>query len=107
MFDIKLRCGGATLAQYGDPQGIEALRRAVADVRAAGWAPANVDCTVVLDRPKLAPVKAELERNLSEAVGAPVTVKGKRSEGIGALGRGEGALCLAVALVVASSEEAP
>lgn len=86
---------------------LELLRRAVADVRAAGWAPANVDCTVVLDRPKLAPVKAELERNLSEAVGAPVTVKGKRSEGIGALGRGEGALCLAVALVVASSEEAP
>lgn len=86
---------------------LELLRRAVADVRAAGWAPANVDCAVVLDRPKLAPVKAELERNLSEAVGAPVTVKGKRSEGIGALGRGEGALCLAVALVVASSEEAP
>lgn len=84
---------------------LDLLRRAVADVRAAGWAPANVDCTVVLDRPKLAPVRAELERNLSEAVGAPVTVKGKRSEGLGALGRGEGALCLAVALVVASPQE--
>ena len=78
---------------------LELLRRAVADVRAAGWVPANVDCTVVLDRPKLAPVRAELEARLSEVVGAPVTVKGKRTEGIGALGRAEGALCLAVALV--------
>lgn len=78
---------------------MELLRRAVADVRAAGWVPANVDCTVVLDRPKLAPVRAELEARLSDVVGAPVTVKGKRTEGLGALGRGEGALCLAVALV--------
>jgi 2-C-methyl-D-erythritol 2,4-cyclodiphosphate synthase len=75
------------------------LRQAVADVRAAGWEPANVDCTVVLDRPKLAPVRDELEARLSEVVGAPVTVKGKRTEGIGALGRAEGAMCLAVALV--------
>ena len=78
---------------------MELLRRAVADVRAAGWVPANVDCTVVLDRPKLAPVRAELEGRLSEVVGAPVTVKGKRTEGLGALGRGDGAVCLAVALV--------
>lgn len=75
------------------------LRRAVADVHAAGWAPANVDCTVVLDRPKLAAVRAELEARLTEVVGAPVTVKGKRTEGIGALGRAEGAMCLAVALI--------
>ena len=34
---------------------IDLLRRAVADVRAAGWAPGNVDCTVVLEAPKLAP----------------------------------------------------
>jgi 2C-methyl-D-erythritol 2,4-cyclodiphosphate synthase len=35
-------------------------------------------------------------------VGAPVTVKGKRPEGLGALGRGEGVACLAVALVAAA-----
>jgi len=81
---------------------MELLRRAVTEVRAAGWVPANVDCTVVLDRPKLAPVRADLEARLSEVVGAPVTVKGKRTEGLGALGRGEGALCLAVALVHAT-----
>ena len=78
---------------------LDLLRRAVADVRAAGWRPGNVDCTVVLDAPKLAPRRDELERRLSDAVGAPVTVKGTRPEGLGALGRGEGIACFAVALV--------
>lgn len=80
---------------------VDLLRRAVADVRAAGWSPLNVDCTVVADAPRLAPRRAEMEAALSDAVGAPVTVKGKRAEGLGALGRGEGIACHAVALVVA------
>jgi 2-C-methyl-D-erythritol 2,4-cyclodiphosphate synthase len=79
---------------------LDLLRRAVGDVRAAGWAPGNVDCTVVLEAPKLAPRRAEMEQRLSDAVGAPVTVKGKRAEGLGALGRQEGIACFAVALVV-------
>ena len=78
---------------------IELLRRACTAVREAHWQPANVDCAVVLDAPKLAPVKAEMERNLSAAVGAPVTVKGRRTEGVGSLGRGEGVVAWAVALV--------
>ncbi len=81
---------------------IEMLRRAVVGVRAAGWVPGNVDCTVVLDAPKLAPHREALQARLSEAVGAPVTVKGKRSEGLGALGRGEGIACFAVAVVSAT-----
>ena len=75
------------------------LRLAVADVRSAGWEPGNVDCTVVLEQPRLAPRRDEMERCLSAAVGAPVTVKGKRAEGLGALGRGEGIACFAVAIV--------
>ena len=78
---------------------IDLLRRAVVDVRAAGWEPGNVDCTVVLEAPKLAHRRAELEQQLSDAVGAPVTVKGKRAEGLGALGRSEGIACFAVAIV--------
>jgi 2-C-methyl-D-erythritol 2,4-cyclodiphosphate synthase len=78
---------------------IELLRQAMADVRAAGWEPDNVDCTVILDAPKLAPHRGEVQALLSAAVGAPVTVKGKRPEGLGALGRGEGVACFAVALV--------
>ena len=78
---------------------VELLRRAVADVRAAGWSPGNVYCTVVLDAPKLAPRRTEMQEQLSLDVGAPVTVKGKRPEGLGALGRGEGIAAWAVALL--------
>jgi len=78
---------------------LDLLGRAVADVRAAGWEPQNVDCTVVLERPKLAPHRAAMCERLTVAVGAPVTIKGKRAEGLGALGRAEGVACLAVALV--------
>ena len=73
----------------------EASRR----LRAAGWQPGNVDCSVLADRPHLAPRRQEMQRRLSDAAGAPVTVKGRRTEGLGALGRGEGLACWAVALV--------
>jgi 2-C-methyl-D-erythritol 4-phosphate cytidylyltransferase / 2-C-methyl-D-erythritol 2,4-cyclodiphosphate synthase len=77
-----------------------ALLTAVVDlVRARGWCPVNVDCSVVLEAPKLAPRRAELQARLSAAVGAPVSVKAKRAEGLGALGRGEGVACWAVALL--------
>jgi 2-C-methyl-D-erythritol 2,4-cyclodiphosphate synthase len=76
------------------------LALVVAGVRAEGWAVANVDCTVVCESPKLAPRRAELQERLAAVVGAPVTVKGKRAESLGALGRKEGIACLAVSLLV-------
>ena len=75
------------------------LAEAAAAVRAAGWAPVNVDCSVVLDAPMLAPRLPAMRSRLSQAAGAPVTVSGRRSEGVGALGRGEGVAAWAVALV--------
>jgi 2-C-methyl-D-erythritol 2,4-cyclodiphosphate synthase len=65
----------------------------------AGWVAANVDCNVVCERPKLAPRREEMEARLADATGAPVSVKGRRAEGLGAIGRGEGIACWAVALV--------
>ncbi|HEY9555416.1 MAG TPA: 2-C-methyl-D-erythritol 2,4-cyclodiphosphate synthase, partial [Acidimicrobiales bacterium] len=82
-----------TDAAYAGADSIELLRRAVADVRAGGWRPGNVDCTVVAEAPKLAPQREAMQARLSEVVGAPVTVKGKRAEGLGALGRSEGIAC--------------
>ncbi|HEX6421112.1 MAG TPA: 2-C-methyl-D-erythritol 2,4-cyclodiphosphate synthase [Acidimicrobiales bacterium] len=79
------------------------LRHAVADVRAAGWEPQNVDCTVVLEAPRLAPYRAAIHERLTDAVGAPVAVKGKRAEGLGALGRAEGVACFAVALLTGAT----
>lgn len=63
-----------------------------------GWSVSNIDVTVITDRPKLAPHRLVIESALSAAVGGPVTVKGKRTEGIDGLGGGVQAH--AVALVV-------
>ena len=68
-------------------------------IRSAGWQAVNVDCAVVLEAPKLAPHRDAMQERLSAVVGAPVTVKPKRAEGLGAIGRGEGVACWAVALV--------
>lgn len=76
------------------------LARAVAVVAEAGWSAVNIDCTVVLDRPRIAPIREQMERNLSDVVGAPVTIKGKRTEGLASLG--QGAHCWAVALLSAN-----
>lgn len=75
------------------------LERTVEMVREAGFEPGNVDCSVVLDAPKLAPHRDKIQSVLSKAVGADVTVKAKRPEGLGALGRGEGVACWAIALI--------
>ena len=68
-------------------------------VREAGWAPVNVDCSVIAERPKLADRREEMQDVLSNVVGAPVTIKGRRAEGLGALGRSEGIACFASALL--------
>ena len=78
---------------------IEMLRIVVRKVTDAGWAVQNLDCTVVAERPRIAPRRLEVQERLSETVGAPVSVKGKTAEGLGALGRGEGIACWAAALL--------
>lgn len=90
-----------TDARYAGADSIELLRAVVDAVRAEGWIPANIDCSVVCESPKLAPRRDEMQRRLSAVVGAPVTVKGRRAESMGALGRGEGIACWAVALLEA------
>ena len=76
------------------------LAATVALVRDRGWSIANVDTSVVLETPKLAPYRNEMVKALTETVGAPVSVKAKRAEGLGALGRREGIACFAVALLI-------
>ncbi|MEM8922424.1 MAG: 2-C-methyl-D-erythritol 2,4-cyclodiphosphate synthase [Actinomycetota bacterium] len=75
------------------------LADAVAAVRAAGWSVVNLDCTVICDAPKIAPHREAMQHNLSTAVGAPVSIKGKTTEGLVSLS--EGIQCLATAMVVA------
>lgn len=69
-------------------------------VREGGWRIGNIDCSVVCESPKIAPVRDEMMQLLSKAAGAPVSVKGRRAEGLGALGRAEGIACFASAVII-------
>lgn len=72
-------------------------------VQALGWRVANVDVTVIAERPKIAPHRAQMRARLAEALAldaSDVSVKGKTNEGMGWVGRGEGLACMAVATLV-------
>ena len=85
--------------QWAGADSIGLLREVARLVRQSGFEPGNVDAAVVCERPKLALRRDEMCQRLTDAVGAPVTVKGNRAEGLGAIGRGEGIACFAVAVV--------
>lgn len=79
------------------------LREAVARCAAAGWRPVHADATVLLERPKLLPHKPAMRANLAAALGlgeGDVNVKATRGEGMGPVGRGEGAVALATVTCV-------
>jgi 2-C-methyl-D-erythritol 2,4-cyclodiphosphate synthase len=78
----------------------------VKDVRVrliqSGWRPVNVDCTLIAERPKIAPYTATMRQTIAAALDLPVdavNVKATTNEGIGSLGAGEGIACQAVATV--------
>jgi len=105
--------GAATLAdigehfpdrdeRYRDANSLELLRDTVAMLHGRGCSPLHVDATVVIERPKLADVREEIRRSLAGALGISVehvSVKATRGEGMGFVGREEGAAALAVATV--------
>jgi 2-C-methyl-D-erythritol 2,4-cyclodiphosphate synthase len=88
--------------RYRDADSLELLRAAVAMVGEHGYAVVNVDVTVVIERPRLAPLREPIRAALAQAIGievALVSVKATRGEGMGFVGREEGAAALAVATV--------
>ena len=60
---------------------------------------ANVDVTVVCERPRLDHHRERMQSNLASVLGAPVSVKATTNEGMGWIGRGEGIAALAIALL--------
>ena len=83
--------------QWAGSNSVAMLARAADRVADAGWEVVNLDCTVVLDRPKISSSREEMAGNLVRAVGAPVSIKGKRTEGVAGLAGG--VQCHAVALL--------
>lgn len=84
---------------------VELLGEVAARIGREGWRTVNIDCSVVAERPKLAEHRAAMESRLGSAVGAPVSIKGRRPEGIGGLGRSEGIACFASALIERDASE--
>jgi 2-C-methyl-D-erythritol 2,4-cyclodiphosphate synthase len=89
-------------ARYRGANSLDLLRQTVALLAEAGHQVVNVDATVVAERPKVAPHIGAMRSALAEALGVDigaVSVKATTTDGLGAIGRGEGIAALAVALL--------
>jgi 2-C-methyl-D-erythritol 2,4-cyclodiphosphate synthase len=86
---------------------IQLLRRVAEMIRQRGLEIENVDASVILERPKLAPYIDAMRANVAEALCVAadrVGIKGKTNEGLGELGRGEAIAVHAIALLATSSD---
>ena len=88
-----------TDAAFAGADSTKLLQVVVTEAATMGWQVVNVDCTVVLEAPRLAPFRQAMADRLSGLLGAPVSIKATRAEGLGAIGRAEGVACFAVALL--------
>lgn len=104
--------GAATLGDIGThfPEGderwagadsVDLLTRVVEMAGRAGWRAVNVDCTVIAQSPRLAPHVDAMRSRLANVLFAPVSIKATTTDHLGAVGRGEGIACLAIALLEA------
>ncbi len=85
---------------YRGADSLGLLETVLTTVIAAGLEIENIDCTVIMEAPKLGPHRLEIRERLALTLNLPVTrvnVKATTGEGMGFVGRGEGVAALAVA----------
>lgn len=89
--------------RWAGAAGCDILVECAHRVRSAGYAIGNVAVQVIGIRPRIGPRRAEGERVLTAAVGAPVHLSATTTDGLGLTGRGEGLAAIATAIIVAQS----
>ncbi|MGZ4215070.1 MAG: 2-C-methyl-D-erythritol 2,4-cyclodiphosphate synthase [Solirubrobacteraceae bacterium] len=93
--------------RYRDADSIDLLRATMALLSEQRLSVVHVDATVMLERPKLAPARDQIREVLAGAIGIAsehVSVKATRGEGMGFVGREEGAAALAIATLATERE---
>jgi len=97
-----------TDASYEDADSIVLLKEVHASLRERGLCIVHIDSTLILERPKIGPYRAAIRQSLAAALGLDqgcVNVKASTGEGLGFVGRVEGAAALAVATLRDEAQE--
>ncbi len=88
--------------RWKDVAGTDLLARACASASDAGFRVVSVDATIVIEQPPLAPYRDEMRKNVASCCGADVgdvSIKATTTDGLGVIGRGDGAAALAVVVL--------
>jgi 2-C-methyl-D-erythritol 2,4-cyclodiphosphate synthase len=91
---------------YKNANSMRLLEKTVKIVRARGFKIANLDSTIIAEAPKLHLFRGEMQRNIARAIGVDprcINVKATTTEGLDAIGRGEGIAAMCVVLLTSEA----